>query len=636
MPDYEPTEEQQAILRHDLERHARILAGPGTGKSTTSVTLIEEALKRNPPPTVRMITFTRSATRDLARKFVNHPHTATLRPSTIHSFAISVLMQNPGATALPRPIRIADEWESRNIVIKDLARKLDMGIRQVNDLRLWMAAAWESLQQEDPGPPDSDKARFTSAWVVHRRMFGYVLIDELPFALRDALINHQDLDGLAFDLYVIDEYQDLNACDLDVVRRLAMRGSTIVAVGDDDQSIYGFRKAAPSGIRDFLDEFDPADDYSLTISKRCGRLIIEWANYVIEGDLTRRDHPVPLRATDGASDGEVRLLAFDSNISEARGIARLVDRLIRREGVAESEIIVLLRGDYNGMFSKPIAEEFAALGITFANPDDVDEHLSHQGNRRLIALLRLCIDVMDSLAWATMVRLERGVGDAFYDYIAAKAAEHRATFGQTVLEEHKSGYAGLSSRVSGPARAMVQGALDWVEQHQVPDRRPDGGWTGWVLSAADGFAPKPTDGLASLIERVDDLGEATDSLDKFLGQLRPVGRDLASTQSNGVRIMTMAASKGLTATATIIAGAEDTIIPSPKGDVSEERRLLYVGMTRPTTFLYITWARRRVGPTARAGESRVRDRRAPCAFLRAGPNQSEDGDEYIGRRWPDA
>lgn len=114
MADYSPTPEQEAILAHDRRRHARVLAGPGTGKSATIVALVDEVLHGNPEPKVRLLTFTRAATSELAQKVSGHPAAAAQRPSTIHSFAISILLANPGSGNFPLPLRIADEGSRRH------------------------------------------------------------------------------------------------------------------------------------------------------------------------------------------------------------------------------------------------------------------------------------------------------------------------------------------------------------------------------------------------------------------------------------------------------------------------------------------------------------------------------------------
>jgi len=91
------------------------LAGPGTGKSTTLVALLNELIPKNDKLSVKMLTFTRATTAELAVKFEDHGLNIP-PPSTIHSFAIGILLNNPGAGGFPEPLRIADSWESNNIV----------------------------------------------------------------------------------------------------------------------------------------------------------------------------------------------------------------------------------------------------------------------------------------------------------------------------------------------------------------------------------------------------------------------------------------------------------------------------------------------------------------------------------------
>jgi DNA helicase II / ATP-dependent DNA helicase PcrA len=99
MADYKPTEEQQKVLDHNPKQHARILAGPGTGKSATVVALLDKLLEANPDLRVKLLTFTRAATAELAIKVSARPAAATQRPSTIHSFSIAVLLTGNSRTS---------------------------------------------------------------------------------------------------------------------------------------------------------------------------------------------------------------------------------------------------------------------------------------------------------------------------------------------------------------------------------------------------------------------------------------------------------------------------------------------------------------------------------------------------------
>lgn len=128
-----------------------------------------------------------------------------------------------------------------------------------------------------------------------------------------------------------------------------------------------------------------------------------------------------------------------------------------------------------------------------------------------------------------------------------------------------------------------------------------------------------------MLLELDQLNESEQSFDRYLGQIAPLSKDITSAHSEGVRIMTMGYAKGLTVRATIIGAVEEGVIPRPNCNLSEERRLVYVGMTRSKEFLFCTWARRRRGPTARAGAPSVGLMRSHSTFLNNGPVESQDG-----------
>jgi DNA helicase-2/ATP-dependent DNA helicase PcrA len=633
VPDFNPTPEQQEILAHDPGRHARVLAGPGTGKSATLVALIDQLLAGQDAPRLRLLTFTRAATGELAKKVSEHPAAAAERPSTIHSFAISVLVRNPGAGDLPEPLRIADDWEREKVVYPTLARRAGVTIPRLRKLVSEMAANWESLRpEEDPAVDPQARARFHAGWGEHRRVYGYTLLQELPYALRRALRDHPDLEGVDYQLLVVDEYQDLNACDLDVIRLIGERGCSVIGAGDDDQSIYSFRKAAPAGIRRFIDDYAEAADYTLSITQRCGSNVVAWASHVIEGDPDR-PHRARLTPAEGSPPGEVALLSFAGQVSEARGIAELIQKLIEIEEVAPAEILVLLRTDFRGNFSNPIKAELDRLNIPYSDPDAVDRMLAEPGNRRMLEILRLLVHGEDSLAWASLLGLESGIGDRFVNYVYDRARATNSHFGGALLAACAEGFPDAPAASATRAQALVESVLGWLNAHPIVEEQDVGSGQWIVETVGDEVVPMPSDELRELLLALDELTESNVGLGRYLGQVAPLGKDRERNEAAGVRIMTMAGAKGLTVRATVIAALEEGIIPRPNADMAEERRLLYVAMTRAKEFVYGTWARRRTGPTARAGTPRVTERRSHCHFLTGGPIESEDGNDYVRRRW---
>ena len=182
-----------------------------------------------------------------------------------------------------------------------------------------MASNWQSLNEfEDPELPEEIRNRFVGAWMVHRSVFGYSLLDELPFRLLRALEDHHELLVPRFDYLVVDEYQDLNQCELSMLKQITHRGTTLVGVGDDDQSIYGFRRAHPIGIQRFIsDDYPEAEDYPLSISQRCSTISLTWARHVIEGlPIDRRETPSPPQNT--VCRVRLAIFKFPSHTAEER------------------------------------------------------------------------------------------------------------------------------------------------------------------------------------------------------------------------------------------------------------------------------------------------------------------------------
>ena len=331
-------------------------------------------------------------------------------------------------------------------------------------------------------------------------------------------------------------------------------------------------------------------------------------------------------------DGEVALLRFDSDRAEAKGIAKLVEGLINKEGLEPKDILVLMRTDHNGTFSKPIRKELEKRNIECSDPDFVLRVLSEAGNRKFLELLRLLVHKDDSISWTSLLDLTPGVGLSFFEYVYDRAKAVGGTFSGELLHAYEDDFPD-APRSAQKVKIAMELVLEWLKDTEVPKELPDNGWGQWIIehSGAEAFS-EISDEFRNLLFDLDSMVEDGQPLTRYLTQIEPLGKDLVLAQSEGVRLMTMSGSKGLTVRATIVAGVEEGLVPRPNCDLSEERRILYVAMTRAKEHSFCTWARRRWGPTARAGASSM-DRRRICHFLENGPVNSEDGQVFLEGRF---
>jgi len=263
--------------------------------------------------------------------------------------------------------------------------------------------------------------RFLGAWDGHRRVYGYTLRAELVYQLKKAMEQTSEFVLTPrFKYVLIDEYQDLNPCDLAIAESIAATGASLLACGDDDQSIYGFRYANPSGIRQFTSDFPGAADLVLTECRRCGSNILNAAQWVAEQDLARVKktlHPRPEQLP-----GEVHVLRFKTGDTEAQGIAKLCKKLVD-DGIPPGKILILVRSNHQGIFSTPVLNELVLRGVKVAANADKETLLDEKPGRRFLSLLRLIANPTDHLAWRSRLALTDGVGPtthrAIYDFAAS-------------------------------------------------------------------------------------------------------------------------------------------------------------------------------------------------------------------------
>jgi DNA helicase-2/ATP-dependent DNA helicase PcrA len=632
--------EQETAARH-MGSHARLLAGPGTGKTLTltrHICYLVEA-QRVPSDDILAVTFTRAAAREL-RQRVETTCGASSSPkiSTLHSFALRQLLRNARQiTALPQPLRIADDWEERHIILEDLKDILELRhINEARNLLNELSADWQSLTaDEDDWERRFPDPRFLGAWREHRAVYGYALRSELVYQLKKALEQRGDfnLEG-PIRYLLVDEYQDLNRCDLAVVHEIASRDVELFVAGDDDQSIYGFRKAHPEGIRRFTEDYAGASELVLEICKRCDQGILDLGLFVARQDTRRVDKAI--RPEDGREEGEVAIVRFPNQDLEAPGIALMCRHLIDEHGLQPDDILILLRADHNRGFSAPIRNALTAADIPVVATTEGGNPLDQESGRILLAFLRLAANRGDHLAWRTLLMLYcQGVGDMALKgiYDVARGGQGFAGAVLAALQDPSI----LPSTRRNPTVAGIRLILNQLQAMFGADVQDEYQTRDSLLDVAGRAAESLIDDpdqreavLAELRSAAEAFGPT--SITNLVRAIEVGGEDIEQELEEGkVNILTMHRAKGLTAQAVIVAAAEDEYIPGrATGDaVDDERRLLYVSLTRAKHHLFVTYCNRRTGPQQHTGRTSGQANRSLTRFLQDGPITPIGGDAFI-------
>lgn len=603
------SEEQRRAVLH-IGSHARLLAGPGTGKTRVLTQRVGYLINEKEvlPQHILVLTFTRAATFELRQRIAQIVGEGKLpHISTLHSFALKQLLRNSSRISLPlpQPLRIADDWEERHLILEDIKRLLSLShIDEAREFFHRLSANWQSFVEEDEGP----NPEFIGIWQEHRQIFGYTLRSELVYRLARSLQQSRQFEIDPPAKYVlVDEYQDLNPCDLSIVRALADRGAEVFVAGDDDQSIYGFRKAHPEGIRRFVEEYPNAQDLTLTECRRCAPEILDVAQWVIRTDYRRE--PKRLYSVNGVQ-GEVRLLQFRDQYHEARGVADICKALIEEEGYAPDEILILTRIDTRGAFSQVIKEIFVESGIPLSANATVPSPLEMEQGRILLGFLRLLRNEADHLAWRTLLQLRKGnqIGEKRLSTLYSLASEHGYTFYEilrrisqtpeivpfgTVIQSEVEQIFSLLARIQKQDDLDVKGLIIFLGEKLLEDLPGKGSGEREALLSA----------LEFLSRLVDEIAPA--SLEEFLNTVESSEEKIEQEiESGAVNLLTMHKAKGLTARAVIIIGAEDEIIPGrqeKEPGLGDERRLFYVSLTRAREKLFITYCATRIGQQRHLG-----------------------------------
>ena len=288
-------------------------------------------------------------------------------------------------------------------------------------------------------------------------------------------------------------------------------------------------------------------------------------------------------------------------------------------GLPAGQILILLRGDRKGIFSAPIIAALKARSLPVASNTETSP-LDEEAGRQILSLLRISANPLDSLAWRTMFILRgNGIGERGQQAIRDLARSKGISFADAIV-------AACQDASALPRHATVlQREYDALMQLVATLPQPDGTQeliARMIESAADGLGMEANCDAVGYLKRIAAEANATD-LQSLLHAIETSRDDSEQiVDPTAINILTMHKAKGLTADAVFIAAAEDEYIPgraSTESEVGDERRLLYVSMTRARRFLNISYCARRYGQQQRTGRNIQTNARTLTRFLRDGP-----------------
>lgn len=629
---------EQKVAASYTGSHARLLAGPGTGKTRTLIQricyLVEE--RNIPPEQILVISFTRATAGELGKRIAESmSEDKPPSVSTLHSFSLKELMRN--ANNYPNfstPLRIADDYEESEIIEKDIKNILNLPKSVVNELFRRLSADWESLNVDNndwetkfPDP------KFLDAWREHRSIYGYTLRSEIVYQLKNSIARRGDFSLRKNIKYVlVDEYQDLNRCDMAIIKYIAQNGAEVFAVGDDDQSIYGFRMAHPEGIRRFDSDYFESESFLLTTCFRCPRKILEIGLHVINQDRERiQKNLVPVSELE---EGEARIINFSGQEKEALGIAKLCQSLIASQDVSPFDILILVRTD-NKVLIGPIVEALSDHNI----PVSVKEKDSKMdlSVRVVLCFLKLLMDNYDILAWRTLldiwcVNIGRKSIIAIYNLAKSSGDNFVTTLEKIFWNPNLLDSKSRARVINGIIKILLI-----LEQTNEVDLFASNNTSFCLEDKVKYITNLVFSDDADIDYVVSKYKEMIEkySIESVEDLIRTITSDYVDIEETldreKINILTMHKAKGLESKVVIIAAAEDEFIPYnvDGNSISEERRLFYVSLTRAKEWLYITYCDKRTGRQLYLGRNKGRLNRSLTRYLLDSPYVSESGDKFV-------
>ena len=611
-----------------------IIAGAGSGKTRVLTYKVAQLIREGyAPNSILVLTFTNKAAREMKSRIMGmvEPHLARyVAMGTFHSQFSRILRDEHEYIGLTRDFTVYDTTDTKSL-IKSIVKQmeLDEKLYTTNVVAGRISSAKNRLITPDKY---GDKEGVTYD-VLHRipkiknifkeyvdrcKIANAIDFDDMLLLIYKLFVEHPEVLEKyqdKFKFILIDEYQDTNLAQYKIIKLLADKHHKVCVVGDDSQSIYSFRGADISNILQFQNNYPEAKLFKLEKNYRSTENIVKAANSLINKNNNR----IPKTLySDNGSGHLIKVYNPPSEIEEADTVVRQITRINRDENVSYNNFAVLYRTNSQ---SRVIEDKLRKARIPYAIYGSLSFY-QRKSVKDLLAYLRLVVNPSDDESYLRAIKTpSKGIGDTTLERlrnsaidrgislldatddlggtdIKAAAGKRLIAFTQEIRrlrsEMHELGLEELSKRILDFSGLLPYYSADTQEDEDAKEN---------LLELVNN--------IVQYVEEKEENGE-TPTLSGFLSDaaLQTDADVEEDVNAEKVSIMTVHASKGLEFDYVFIVGAEEELFPSPRcvsdDEIEEERRLMYVAITRAAKrcFILYTQSRFRFGKTVYPIKSR--------------------------------
>ena len=620
-------EAQRAAVEY-IDGPSLVIAGAGSGKTRVLTYKIAYLLSQGMKPwSIMALTFTNKAAREMKErigKLVGNDLAQHLYMGTFHSIFSRILRAEAEHIGFNNNFTIYDESDSRSL-IKAIVKEMGLDDKKYKPAavhakismaknNLMSAAAYESdaaIFEQNKRAQMPEVGKIFVAYVQRCKQANAMDFDDLLTLTYQLFREHEDIRhkyAARFDYVLVDEYQDTNHVQMSIVMQLCQEKQRVCAVGDDSQSIYSFRGANIDNILNYQRQFQGTRLFKLEQNYRSTQTIVEAANSLIKHNRNQIPKDV---FSENAKGEKIQYKPAYSDKEEAAIVAKDVKRIRREDGCQYSDFAILYRTNAQ---SRSFEEEFRKQGIPYRIYGGLSFY-QRKEIKDIIAYFRLVANPDDEEAIKRIINYPaRGIGATTVLKIADCAHQNQVSFWEVIGAPERYGLAvtkGTMSKLE-TFRLLIS---SFIERAQTTDVYE----LGDAIIKESGISQDIMSGKdADDLARQENLEEFLSGMSAFVEERREEGRFdelflqdylqdvalLTDADSDGdkdeprVSLMTVHAAKGLEFPTVFVVGLEENIFPSPLSaaslrELEEERRLLYVAITRAEKHCILTNAKNR-------------------------------------------